>query len=239
VGATLAGEIAQRWGDEGLPEGTLRLTFEGAAGQSFGAFCMPGMHLRLVGEANDYVGKGMSGGEIVVVPPPPLHRESWRHVIVGNTVLYGATGGIFFAAGRAGERFAVRNSGAVAVVEGAGDHCCEYMTGGVVVVLGPVGRNFGAGMTGGRAYVLDEAGVLDRQVNADSVETGPLSEEEAEELRALLARYHEATGSHRAHSLLRRWDRVVAQFRAVRPRRAAEVPAQVPARQASAARRAR
>ncbi len=239
VGATLAGEIAQRWGDDGLPEGTLRLTFEGAAGQSFGAFCMPGMHLRLVGEANDYVGKGMSGGEIVVVPPPPLHRESWRHVIVGNTVLYGATGGTFFAAGRAGERFAVRNSGAVAVVEGAGDHCCEYMTGGVVVVLGPVGRNFGAGMTGGRAYVLDEAGVLDRQVNADSVETGPLSEEEAEELRALLVRYHEATGSHRAHSLLRRWDRVVAQFRAVRPRRAAEVSAQVPARQASAAHRAR
>ncbi|MER3603697.1 MAG: glutamate synthase subunit alpha, partial [Thermus sp.] len=115
VGATLAGEIAQRWGDAGLPEGTLRLTFEGEAGQSFGAFCMPGMQLRLVGEANDYAGKGMSGGEIVLVPPPPLHRDSWRHVIVGNTVLYGATGGVFFAAGRAGERFAVRNSGAVAV----------------------------------------------------------------------------------------------------------------------------
>ncbi len=239
VGATLAGEIAQRWGEEGLPEGTLRLTFEGAAGQSFGAFCVPGMHLRLVGEANDYAGKGMSGGEIVLVPPPPLHRESWRHVIVGNTVLYGATGGVFFAAGRAGERFAVRNSGAVAVVEGAGDHCCEYMTGGVVVVLGPVGRNFGAGMTGGRAYVLDEAGVLENQVNADSVETGPLSEEEAEELRALLVRYHEATGSHRAQSLLRRWERAVRQFRAVRPRRAVQVAAQVPARQASGARSTR
>jgi len=235
VGATLAGEIAARWGDDGLPEGTLRLTFEGAAGQSFGAFCVPGMHLRLVGEANDYVGKGMSGGEIVVVPPPPLHRESWRHVIVGNTVLYGATGGTFFAAGRAGERFAVRNSGAVAVVEGAGDHCCEYMTGGVVVVLGPVGRNFGAGMTGGRAYVLDEAGVLDRQVNPDSVETGPLSEREAEELRELLVRYHEATGSHRAHSLLRRWRSVASQFRAVRPR--VESPAAV--RPAPAARPAR
>lgn len=239
VGATLAGEIAQRWGEGGLPEGTLRLTFEGAAGQSFGAFCVPGMHLRLVGEANDYAGKGMSGGEIVIVPPAPLHRESWKHVIVGNTVLYGATGGVFFAAGRAGERFAVRNSGAVAVVEGAGDHCCEYMTGGVVVVLGPVGRNFGAGMTGGRAYVLDEAGVLDRQVNTDSVQTGPLAEEEAEELRALLVRYHEATGSHRAQSLLRRWGRAVGQFRAVRPRSAAEVPAQVAARQASAARPAR
>jgi glutamate synthase domain-containing protein 2/glutamate synthase domain-containing protein 1/glutamate synthase domain-containing protein 3 len=238
VGATLAGEIAARWGDEGLPEGTLRLTFEGAAGQSFGAFCVPGMHLRLVGEANDYVGKGMSGGEIVVVPPPPLHRESWRHVIVGNTVLYGATGGVFFAAGRAGERFAVRNSGAVAVVEGAGDHCCEYMTGGVVVVLGPVGRNFGAGMTGGRAYVLDEAGVLDRQINADSVQTGPLSDPEAEELRALLVRYHEATGSHRARSLLRRWDRAVSQFRAVRPRPAA-VAAQAPAQTSGLARRAR
>ncbi|MER3455705.1 MAG: glutamate synthase large subunit [candidate division GAL15 bacterium] len=239
VGATLAGEIAQRWGDAGLPEGTLRLTFEGEAGQSFGAFCMPGMQLRLVGEANDYAGKGMSGGEIVLVPPPPLHRDSWRHVIVGNTVLYGATGGVFFAAGRAGERFAVRNSGAVAVVEGAGDHCCEYMTGGVVVVLGPVGRNVGAGMTGGRAYVLDEAGVLDRQINADSVQTAPLSEPEAEELRALLVGYHEATGSHRAQLLLRRWPRVVHQFRAVRPRSAAEVPVQVPARSTGAARRAR
>ncbi len=237
VGATLAGEIAHRWGDGGLPEGTLRLTFEGAAGQSFGAFCMPGMSLRLVGEANDYVGKGMSGGQIVIVPPPPLHRESWRHVILGNTVLYGATGGVLFAAGRAGERFAVRNSGAVAVVEGAGDHCCEYMTGGVVVVLGPVGRNFGAGMTGGRAYVLDEAGVLDRQVNADSVETGPLSEEEAEELRGLLVRYHEATASLRAQSLLRRWARAVEQFRAVRPRQAAQAAA--PVVQPAAARGAR
>lgn len=235
VGATLAGEIVQRWGEEGLPEGTLRLTFEGAAGQSFGAFCVPGMHLRLVGEANDYVGKGMSGGEIVVVPPPPLHRESWRHVIVGNTVLYGATGGVFFAAGRAGERFAVRNSGAVAVVEGAGDHCCEYMTGGVVVVLGPVGRNFGAGMTGGRAYVLDEEGVLDRQVNADSVETAPVEPVEAEELRALLVRYHNATGSHLAYSLLRRWEEVVLRFRTVRPKRAAAKP-HAPAPPASARR---
>jgi glutamate synthase (ferredoxin) len=226
VGATLAGEIAERWGEDGLPAGSLRLAFEGSAGQSFGAFNVSGMHLRLVGDANDYVGKGMSGGEIVIVPPPPLHRDGARHVIAGNTVLYGATGGVLFAAGRAGERFAVRNSGAVAVVEGAGDHCCEYMTGGVVAVLGPVGRNFGAGMTGGVAYVVDEQQTLYRQISADSVEAGPLSSDDAETLRELLVRHFEATGSHRAHSLLRRWKQLLASFRAVRPRSAVAAPAQ-------------
>ena len=229
VGATLAGEIAARWGDEGLPEGTLRLEFEGAAGQSFGAFLMPGMHFRLVGEANDYVGKGMSGGEIVLVPPPELRRQSHRHVILGNTALYGATGGVLFAAGRAGERFAVRNSGAVAVVEGAGDHCCEYMTGGMVVVLGPVGRNFGAGMTGGKAFVLLDRRVLERRINPEFVEVGALLEEEAEELHRLLARYFEATYSARAQWLLQRRQAWPELLWAVRPKVAETAKAPVPA----------
>jgi len=229
VGATLSGEIAARWGEGGLPEGTLRLEFEGSAGQSFGAFLVPGVHVRLVGDANDYVGKGMSGGEIVIVPPPPLHRESWRHVIVGNTVLYGATGGVLFAAGRAGERFAVRNSGAVAVVEGTGDHCCEYMTGGIVVVLGSVGRNLGAGMTGGVAFVLDERGVLERRINPEFVALEPLSEEDAEFLHGLLVRYFEATYSARAHALLRRWREIRTLFWAVRPKAKEAVQVQAPA----------
>src|SRR5207244_3306897 len=156
VGARLSGEIARRYGDEGLPEGTVRLRFLGSAGQSFGAFLAPGVHLTLEGECNDYVGKSMHGGEIAVLPPAAATFSAYQNTIVGNTVLYGATGGALFVAGRAGERFAVRNSGAEAVVEGAGDHCCEYMTGGVVVVLGETGRNFAAGMSAGTAYVLDE-----------------------------------------------------------------------------------
>ncbi len=229
VGATLAGEIAARWGDEGLPEGTLRLEFEGAAGQSFGAFLVPGMHFRLVGEANDYVGKGMSGGEIVLVPPPELRRQSHRHVILGNTALYGATGGVLFAAGRAGERFAVRNSGAVAVVEGAGDHCCEYMTGGMVVVLGPVGRNLGAGMTGGKAFVLMNREALTRRINPEFVEVGELSEEEAEELHRLLVRYFEATYSARAQWLLERRQAWSGRLWAVRPKAVETAKVPVPA----------
>src|SRR5881409_3426580 len=160
VGARIAGRIAERHGNVGLPSGAVRLRFRGSAGQSFGAFALPGMHLELEGEANDYVGKGLSGGEIAIRPfrEAAYAGATHRNVILGNTALYGATGGKLFAAGRAGDRFAVRNSGAVAVIEGAGNHCCEYMTAGVVVVLGPVGRNFGAGMSNGTAYVLDEVG---------------------------------------------------------------------------------
>jgi glutamate synthase domain-containing protein 3 len=153
----LAGAVARRHGDAGLAPGTVRFRFRGAAGQSFGAFAVRGMRLELVGEAQDYVGKSMSGGELVVRPArggPPSERS----VIIGNTVLYGATGGALFAAGQAGERLGVRNSGALAVVEGCGDHGCEYMTGGVVAVLGVTGRNFGAGMSGGLAYVWDPSG---------------------------------------------------------------------------------
>src|SRR5437016_6847168 len=176
VGARIASAIARKRGDAGLPDGAITLHFAGSAGQSFGAWCVGGMRLRLVGEANDYVGKGMTGGEIMITPPEPLRGASSRHVIVGNTVLYGATGGRLFAAGRAGERFAVRNSGAVAVVEGVGDHGCEYMTGGTVVVLGDTGRNFGAGRTGGSAFVLDEQGTFERRLNPALVTAGRLSD---------------------------------------------------------------
>ncbi|HEX2326651.1 MAG TPA: glutamate synthase-related protein, partial [Chloroflexota bacterium] len=169
AGARLSGAIALRYGDAGLPEGTVRLRFTGSAGQSFGAFLAPGVHLSLQGEANDYVGKGMHGGQIAVFPPTQAAYSAYRNTIVGNTVLYGATGGSLFVAGRAGERFAVRNSGAQAVVEGAGDHCCEYMTGGMVVVLGETGRNFGAGMSHGLAFVLDEHGSFPQRVNRELV----------------------------------------------------------------------
>ncbi|MCB1089801.1 MAG: glutamate synthase large subunit, partial [Verrucomicrobiae bacterium] len=155
IGARVSGLIARRYGNAGLPGAPLQLQFTGSAGQSFGAWNAAGLELQLEGEANDYVGKGMAGGRIVLQPPRASRFEARHTVIAGNTCLYGATGGEFYAAGVAGERFAVRNSGATAVVEGSGDHCCEYMTGGVVAVLGRTGLNFGAGLTGGFAYVLD------------------------------------------------------------------------------------
>ena len=157
----LSGEVARRYGHAGLPDDTISLTFKGNAGQSFGAFAARGVSLELIGDANDYVGKGLSGGRVVVRQPPEARREPTRNIIVGNTVLYGAIAGEAYFEGVAGERFAVRNSGAVAVVEGLGDHGCEYMTGGVVVVLGDTGRNFAAGMSGGIAYVYDPAGRFD------------------------------------------------------------------------------
>ncbi len=227
VGARLAGAIAQRWGDAGLPDGSVRLHFTGTAGQSFGAFLLPGMHLRLVGEANDYVGKGMAGGEIILTPPMPLLGESHCHVIAGNTVLYGATGGRLFAAGRVGERFAVRNSGAIAVVEGLGDHGCEYMTGGTVAVLGETGRNFGAGMSGGEAYVYDETGGFPLRYNTQLVTITRLSAEDgdATRLRELVVAHHRATGSRRARMLLGNWEAHVMTFWKVAPKATAEAPA--------------
>src|SRR5258708_3359445 len=155
VGTHVSGEIGYQYGKEGLPEGTLERKLEGSAGQSFGTFLAPGIRMILEGEANDYVGKGMSGGEIIVKPSADQKFAAADNSIVGNTCLYGATGGTLLANGRAGERFGVRNSGATAVIEGVGDHGCEYMTGGTVVVLGRTGKNFGAGMTGGLAFVLD------------------------------------------------------------------------------------
>ncbi len=219
VGARIASAIARRCGDAGLPEGTITLRFTGSAGQSFGAWCVPGMRLLLTGEANDYVGKGMTGGEIAISPPEALREESSRHVIVGNTVLYGATGGRFFAAGRTGERFAVRNSGAVAVVEGVGDHGCEYMTGGTVVVLGETGRNFGAGMTGGTAYVFDQAEVFERLFNSTLVTLQRLADpEDVASLRDLVVAHADATGSARAGEILQDWDQSVPLFWKVVPR---------------------
>src|SRR5690606_21430600 len=163
IGARLSGMIARRHGNTGMAGAPIQVDLSGSAGQSFGAFNAGGLHLRLTGEANDYVGKGMAGGRLVLRPPPGSTFEPRFTPILGNTCLYGATGGELYASGRAGERFAVRNSGAVAVVEGAGDHCCEYMTGGTVVVLGRTGLNFGAGFTGGLAYVLDlERDFVDR-----------------------------------------------------------------------------
>jgi glutamate synthase (ferredoxin) len=225
VGARLAGAIAARAGDAGLPEGSVRLHFSGAAGQSFGAFLLPGLHLHLVGEANDYVGKSMAGGEIVLTPPKTLLAEGHRHVIAGNTLLYGATGGRLFAAGRVGERFAVRNSGAAAVVEGCGDHGCEYMTGGTVVVLGETGRNFGAGMTGGTAYVYDETGTLPLRYNTQLVTITRPDAADGERIRGLVGDHQRATGSRRARMLLGNWEAHLMRFWKVAPKAAAAVPA--------------
>jgi glutamate synthase (ferredoxin) len=216
VCARIGGEIAARHGNKGF-QGQLDLTFTGAAGQSFGAFNVQGMNVRLVGEANDYVGKGINGGRITVVPPAG-GRDPGSQVILGNTCLYGATGGELFALGRAGERFAVRNSGVRTVVEGAGDHCCEYMTGGVVVVLGSTGRNVAAGMTGGVAFILDEAGGLSERVNREIVAICELSTPEQEAmLKPLLQAHLEATGSSKAASILADWSTWKSRFKVLVP----------------------
>jgi glutamate synthase (ferredoxin) len=218
VGARISGEIARRHGLEGLSPGTIELRLKGSAGQSFGAWCAGGLRLVLEGEANDYVGKGMSGGEIVVRPPAEAPFAWHDNVIMGNTVLYGATGGRLFAAGRAGERFAVRNSGAVAVVEGVGDHGCEYMTQGVVVVLGSTGRNFGAGMSHGSAYVLDEDGSFPHKYNPELVTIQRVTEADDEAfLRSLIEEHAAATGSPRAQAILEGWARYLPSFWKVVP----------------------
>ena len=216
VCARLGGEIAARHGNTGF-QGQLDLTYEGAAGQSFGAFNVQGMNVRLVGEANDYVGKGINGGRITVVPPAG-GRDPGSQVILGNTCLYGATGGELFALGRAGERFAVRNSGARTVVEGAGDHCCEYMTGGVVVVLGGTGRNVAAGMTGGVAFLLDETGGLSERVNPEIVAICELSTPEQDALlKPLLEAHLDATGSSKAAAILADWSSWKTRFKLLVP----------------------
>jgi glutamate synthase (ferredoxin) len=216
VGARLSGEIAARYGNKGF-QGQLDLTLEGAAGQSFGAFVLQGMNVRLVGEANDYVGKGLNGGRLTVVPPAGGHNPG-SQVILGNTCLYGATGGELFALGRAGERFGVRNSGARTVVEGAGDHCCEYMTGGVVVVLGSTGRNVAAGMTGGVAFILDESGGLRERVNSEIVAICELTTPEQETLlQPLLQAHLDATGSPKAAAILADWSTWKARFKLLVP----------------------
>jgi glutamate synthase (NADPH/NADH) large chain len=246
VGAMLSGEVAQRHGHAGLPEDTISVRLAGTAGQSFGAFLAHGVSLELTGDANDYVGKGLSGGRVVVRQPRGCTRDPLENIIVGNTVLYGAIGGEAYFEGVAGERFAVRNSGAVSVVEGTGDHGCEYMTGGVVVVLGDTGRNFAAGMSGGIAYVydpkarfgelcnmamveLEAVGVVSadkdapgrphqRAMSADDNGMGDVLGFDAERLRILVERHHLHTGSARARTLLEDWDEALKSFIKVMPK---------------------
>jgi glutamate synthase (NADPH/NADH) large chain len=246
VGGMLSGEVAKRYGHAGLPDGTIHVRFTGTAGQSFGAWLARGISFELDGDANDYVGKGLSGGRIIIRPPADSGIVPEESIIVGNTVLYGAIEGECYFRGVAGERFAVRNSGAIAVIEGAGDHCCEYMTGGVVVVLGVTGRNFAAGMSGGIAYVIDEDGTFKSRCNMAMVELEPVPEEEqiaeqeynlyndleshgrvdvmsdlttkdAERLHMLIANHARYTNSKRAAEILADWQRYRPLFRKVMP----------------------
>jgi glutamate synthase (NADPH/NADH) large chain len=218
IGAMLAGEVARRFGKDGLPDGTIKLEFKGTAGQSFGAFATNGMELALEGDANDYVGKGLSGGVLTVRPLAGVTFRSDLNIILGNTALYGATSGKAFFNGKAGERFAVRNSGATAVVEGVGDHGCEYMTGGRVIVLGRTGRNFGAGMSGGFAYVLDEDGKFESRCNKavidDLEELGP---DDAAYVAGMIEEHLKRTGSVKAKELLADWENTVQRLRKLFP----------------------
>ena len=221
VGARLSGLIAIRYGNKGMEDAPIQLQFTGTAGQSFGAWNAGGMELRLIGDANDYVGKGMAGGKLTILPPPGVAYKSHEAVIIGNTCLYGATGGRLYAAGQAGERFAVRNSGAQAVVEGIGDNGCEYMTGGIVTVLGETGVNFGAGMTGGFAYVLDEKEAFAARVNPELVEVLSLEGRAVlqEHLRGIITCHFQETGSLRAERLLAGFDEHYAGlFKLVKPK---------------------
>jgi glutamate synthase (NADPH/NADH) large chain len=246
AGAMLGGTIAKIYGHAGLPHNTIQVSFKGTAGQTFGAWLARGITFDLEGEGNDYVGKGLSGGRIIVKPPRNSGIVPEESIIVGNTVMYGAIEGECYFRGIAGERFAVRNSGAIAVVEGAGDHCCEYMTGGIVVVLGKTGRNFAAGMSGGIAYVLDEAGNFAERCNLSMVELEPVAAEEevmqrhlhsggdlaghgrvdvmgdmtrhdAERLHQLISNHARYTGSTRARHILEHWESFLPKFRKVMP----------------------
>jgi glutamate synthase (NADPH/NADH) large chain len=242
----LSGEVAKRYGHEGLRDETIHVKFTGTAGQSFGAWLARGVSFELEGDANDYVGKGLSGGRIIVRPAPDAGIVPEESIVVGNTVLYGAIEGECYFRGVAGERFAVRNSGAIAVIEGAGDHCCEYMTGGIVVVLGRTGRNFAAGMSGGIAYVLDEDGTFHTRCNMAMIELEPVPQEEeaseriyhqvhdlashgrvdvledmtrfdTERLKLLIGRHARCTGSTVAARILGEWNSYCPKFRKVMP----------------------
>ena len=217
AGAMLAGQVARAHGNRGF-KGQINVQFEGSAGQSFGAFTLPGLSIKLVGEGNDYVGKGMHGGELMIVPNADAGFTAADSSIIGNACLYGATGGDFHANGRAGERFCVRNSGAFAVAEGAGDHCCEYMTGGVVVMLGNVGRNVGAGMTGGIGYFYDADGSFQEKVNGEIVKVQRLATPEGEaQLKHMIERHFELTGSEKADEILGNWEEEKGKFWQVYP----------------------
>jgi len=218
VGTTLSHEIAKKWGADLLPEDTVHIKLTGSAGQSLGAFLAKGVTIEVEGDANDYVGKGLSGGRVVVYPPKDSSFVAEENVLVGNVCLYGATGGEAFFRGVAAERFCVRNSGARAVVEGVGDHGCEYMTGGRAVILGPTGRNFAAGMSGGVAYVWDHTGDFATRCNTDMVELERMEDDEGiAELRDLIQRHFEYTGSAVAERVLKNWEASLSQFVKVMP----------------------
>jgi glutamate synthase domain-containing protein 3 len=215
----LSNQVAKRYGEDGLPDDTINLKFTGSAGQSFGAFLARGITATIEGDANDYFCKGLSGGTVVIKPSNQASFAPEENIVVGNVVLYGATEGKVFIRGIAGERFAVRNSGAQAVVEGVGDHGCEYMTGGRVVVLGPTGRNFAAGMSGGEAFVLDEDGAFAALCNTEMVDLERVETESDEmELRALLEEHRERTGSANAVRVLDDWKTMLPKFVKVMPR---------------------
>jgi len=219
VGTILGSEITRRYGAEGLPEDTIRIHFKGSAGQSFGAFIPKGMTFVLEGDSNDYVGKGLSGGKLIVYPPEGSTFVPEENIIIGNVAFYGATSGEAYIRGMAGERFCVRNSGINAVVEAVGDHGCEYMTGGRVVILGATGRNFAAGMSGGVAYVLDEAGDFDRRCNKQMVGLERLEDEtEIEEIRQMIQRHAQYTKSQRAWKILALWEEMTPKFVKVMPK---------------------
>ncbi len=235
VGATLSSEVALRYGEDGLPDDTIELNFHGSAGQSFAAFLVKGVTARVVGDANDYFAKGLSGGKVIITPPENATFLPEENILVGNVVLYGATSGQAFIRGIAGERFAVRNSGAEAVVEGVGDHGCEYMTGGRVVILGPTGRNFAAGMSGGEAYVLDEHSRFEGLCNREMVDLEPVeADEDVENLRRLLEEHLSYTGSANARRVLDSWDESLPRFVKVMPRDYKRVLAERRALQAEA-----
>ncbi|HSN23490.1 MAG TPA: glutamate synthase-related protein, partial [Methylomicrobium sp.] len=263
-GAMLSGEVAKRYGHKGLPDDTIAIKVTGTAGQSFGAFLAQGISMELEGEGNDYVGKGMSGGRIAIYPPKDCPINPAENIIVGNTVLYGAISGECYFSGVAGERFAVRNSGAIAVVEGVGDHGCEYMTGGVVVVLGKTGRNFAAGMSGGVAYVLDKDDNFDKLCNLAMVELEPIPEEDealeivahqggdmethgrvhimsdmtrydAQRLKHLIQNHKRYTGSQRAQHILENWNDYLPRFIKVMPVDYRAALKEIQAKQASSA----
>ena len=219
VGTIVGSEITRKYGSAGLPEDTIDLNFKGSAGQSFGAFVPRGMTLRLEGDANDYVGKGLSGGKIIISAPDNSTFVPYENIIVGNVALYGATSGEAYFNGMAGERFCVRNSGVHAVVESVGDHGCEYMTGGRVIVLGPAGRNFAAGMSGGVAYVLDERGDFGNNANKEMVDLTALDEpEEIAAVKAMIEKHMNYTQSSRAKYVLDNWEQLVKRFVRVMPR---------------------
>jgi glutamate synthase (NADPH/NADH) large chain len=217
VGTMLSNEISKVYLGKGLPEGTIHYKFKGSAGQSFGAFAAPGLRFELEGDANDYFGKGLSGGQLILYPDKRSKFDPSDNIIAGNVAFYGATAGEAYIRGLAGERFAVRNSGAKAVVEGVGDHGCEYMTGGTVVILGETGRNFAAGMSGGIAYVYDTKGKFKERCNTEMIGFDPMEQEDIAALKHLIENHHKYTGSTTASYILRNWDASLKQFVKVMP----------------------